>query len=228
MLHNGLSKSDEWPVHCRRRRAAQETTQIHRLARRRGGVSARRARATAVAAGDRISQQLIRSRRSRDFLRGFHHGLKDAGYVEGENVAVAYRWAENQIDRLPELAAELVRSRVAVIAASGGPASASAAKATAVDPRRLYGCRPRSGQTWSGHEPRPAGRQPHWRQFLLPGLAAKRLELLRALAPNNRALAMLLNPAETAIAAANLRDVEAVGPRVLVPLANPRPQRQHH
>jgi putative ABC transport system substrate-binding protein len=66
-----------------------------------------------------------------DVLRGFHRGLKDTGYVEGENVAVAYRWAGNQIDRLPELTAELVRRRVAVIAASGSPASAAAAKATA-------------------------------------------------------------------------------------------------
>src|SRR6516225_7484787 len=51
-----------------------------------------------------------------DRLRAFHRGLKDIGFVEGENVAVVYRWAENQFDRLPELAAELVRRRVAVIA----------------------------------------------------------------------------------------------------------------
>src|SRR6516164_359377 len=51
-----------------------------------------------------------------DRLRGFHRGLKDAGYVDGENVAVVYRWAEGQNDRLPELAAELVRRQVSVIA----------------------------------------------------------------------------------------------------------------
>jgi len=54
-------------------------------------------------------------------LRGFRQGLKDTGYVEGENVTIEYRWAENQVDRLPALAAELVRRRVAVVTAAGGP-----------------------------------------------------------------------------------------------------------
>src|SRR4051794_19634477 len=64
-----------------------------------------------------------------DRLRGFCQGLRDTGYVEGENVAVEYRWAENRLDRLPELVADLVRRRVAVIAAPGGFGVASAAKA---------------------------------------------------------------------------------------------------
>jgi putative tryptophan/tyrosine transport system substrate-binding protein len=62
-------------------------------------------------------------------LRALRQGLKDTGVVEGENVLIGYRWAENQIDRLPARAADLARRRVAVIAVPGGPDSALAAKA---------------------------------------------------------------------------------------------------
>src|SRR5215470_3523374 len=64
-----------------------------------------------------------------DHLRAFRQGLKDTGYVEGENVAIVYRWADTQLDRLPALAADLVSRRIAVIVTVEGPPSAFAAKA---------------------------------------------------------------------------------------------------
>src|SRR5258708_39943309 len=64
-----------------------------------------------------------------DRLRAFRQGLKEIGFIEGENLAVEYRWAENQFDRMPALAAELVRRQVAVIVATGGSVPAVAAKA---------------------------------------------------------------------------------------------------
>ena len=62
-------------------------------------------------------------------LRGFHTGLRDSGYVEGENLAILYRWANNQMDRLPEMAADLVRRKVALIVTGTGTLAALAAKA---------------------------------------------------------------------------------------------------
>ena len=67
-------------------------------------------------------------------LRKFSQGLKEQGFVEGENVAIIYRFADNQADRLPELAAELVRRKVAVIATGGPPATFAAQAATATIP----------------------------------------------------------------------------------------------
>ena len=63
-----------------------------------------------------------------DRLRAFRRGLNDAGYIEGENISVIYRWAENQPDRLPDLAAELAQRQVSVIVTTGGSSSALAAK----------------------------------------------------------------------------------------------------
>ncbi len=142
-----------------------------------------------------------------DRLRGFRQALKEAGYVEGENVAIEYRWAEEQIDRLPALAAELVRRRVAVIATAGGPTAAFAAKAATTtipivfvvneDPVKLglVASLARPGGNLTGIN------------FLSGELVAKRLELLRELVRAVSRLAVLVNPS-TGNAETIVKDLE--------------------
>jgi putative ABC transport system substrate-binding protein len=138
-------------------------------------------------------------------LRAFRQGLKDTGYVERENVAIEYRWAENQVDRLPALAAELVRRQVAVFVTTV-PVAALAAKAAtttipivfivAEDPVRL-------GLVAS--LARPGGNLTGINIFTIE-LAAKRLELLRELVPGAARMAVLVTAAN---AETTVRDVEA-------------------
>ena len=143
-----------------------------------------------------------------DDLRAFRQGFKESGYIEGENVVIDYRWGENQPDRLPAMAADLVRRQVNVIAAASAPASVAAAKATATtpivflvpeDPVRL-------GLVTSLSRP---GGNATGINFFAAELATKRLEFLRAVVPAIKRVAVLLNPAEPTIAAANRRDLEA-------------------
>jgi ABC-type uncharacterized transport system substrate-binding protein len=126
--------------------------------------------------------------------RGFRQGLKDTGYVEGENVTIEYRWADNQIERLPAMAAELVRRQVAVIVATGGGPSALAAKAatTAIpivfniadDPVSLglVASLARPGGNITGVS------------ILSTELTTKRLDLLRELVPGGVSVAVFVNP----------------------------------
>ena len=158
-------------------------------------------------------------------LRGFRQGLKETGYIEGENVTIVYQWAENQVDRLPALAAELARRPVAVIVASGGPGVALRVKATtttipivflaAEDPVRLglVAGLARPGGNLTGIN------------FFSAELVAKRLELLRALVPAATRVAVLVNPVNVANTESTLRDVGTGGSRHGA--ANPGAQRQH-
>ena len=143
-----------------------------------------------------------------DRLRALRQGLKESGYVEGENVAIEYRWGENEPDRLPVLAADLVRRRVNVIAVASAPASLAAAKATTTIP--IVFMVPEDPVTLGlvTSLSRPSGNMTGV-NFFGAELASKRLELLRSLVPTATRVAALINPAEPTIAAANLRDVEA-------------------
>jgi putative ABC transport system substrate-binding protein len=128
----------------------------------------------------------------RDQLVPFYRALKEAGYVEGQTVALEYRWAHNQLDQLPELAADLVRRRVAVIVVPGGGiATALAAKgATATIPIVVAaGYDPiRSGLVASLNRP---GGNVTGISFLTVHLAGKRLEVLRQLLPRATTVAFL-------------------------------------
>jgi putative ABC transport system substrate-binding protein len=143
-----------------------------------------------------------------DRLRGFRQGLGEAGYAEGDNVTILYRWGENKVDRLPELGAELVRRRVAVIIGSGGiPAIMAAKAATATipvlfivseDPVRLGLVKSLA---------RPEGNLTGI-NFFNSELVAKQLELLRELVPKAAAVAVLVNPASPNTFDATLRNIE--------------------
>src|SRR5262245_31679157 len=139
-------------------------------------------------------------------LRAFRQGLKEIGYVEGENVAFEYRWADNQIDRLPTLAAELARRQVSIIAGSTPAVALAVKQATTTipivflvneDPVRL-------GLVASLARP---GGNATGINILASELTAKRLDLLRELVPGVARVAVLVNPTNATSTESTLRDV---------------------
>jgi putative ABC transport system substrate-binding protein len=136
----------------------------------------------------------------------FRRGLQESGYIIGQNVAIEYHWAEQQIDRLPAMAADLVKRHVTVIAAVTTPAVLVAQAATTTIPIVFE----------SGSDPvrlglveslnRPGGNITGVTSLIVE-VAPKRLELLHELLPTAKVMALLLNPADRALAQAQAREV---------------------
>jgi putative tryptophan/tyrosine transport system substrate-binding protein len=141
------------------------------------------------------------------FLAAFRQGLNEAGYTEGKNVAVEFRWAGARYDQLASLAEELVRQNVALIVGVGGPLPAQAARAATTSiPILFVGGDPiKDGLVASLNHP---GSNVTGVVSFLDQLAAKQLGLLRDLVPNAHTVALLVNPNETTTEA-QVRDVQA-------------------
>jgi putative ABC transport system substrate-binding protein len=125
-------------------------------------------------------------------LAAFRQGLSETGYVEGQNVAIEYRWAEGRYDRLPALAADLVGRSVDVIVASGDPAARGAKSATSTIPI-VFTSGDAVGYGFVASLARPGGNLTGL-SFLNPGLNPKRFELLSELVPQAKVIALLVNP----------------------------------
>jgi ABC-type uncharacterized transport system substrate-binding protein len=143
-----------------------------------------------------------------DRLRAFRQGLKDTGHVEGENIAIDYRWAENQLNRLPDLADELVLRDSAVLVTSGGSLPALAAKtATKTIPIIFVAAADPIKAAIVDSLSRPGGNATGI-YFFAADLIAKQLDLLRELIPGATRVAVLVNPADAERATATAREAE--------------------
>ena len=143
-----------------------------------------------------------------DRLRAFHDGLRETGHVQGRNLAIEYRWAEGRNDRLPALAAELVRRQVTVIVATSTPAVLAARTATATIPIVFFVAADPVQLGLVTSLSRPEGNLTGV-VTLNVEVAAKRLELLHELVPTATIVALLVNPSNTALAETTTRQLEA-------------------
>jgi len=141
-------------------------------------------------------------------LRGFHRGLKDAGYIEGENITIVSRWAEDRVDRLPLLAGELVSRSVAVIVAAGVPTAFATKAATTTIPIVFVVGNDPVQLGLVGSLSRPGGNLTGVDVFTSE-LAAKRLEVLRDLLPKATRMGVLVNPADAGASDSQLKEIEA-------------------
>jgi putative ABC transport system substrate-binding protein len=144
-----------------------------------------------------------------DLLRAFRQGLKETGHTEGENVAVEYRWAENQNDRLPALAADLARRQVAVITAPGSTPAAMAAHAATTTIPIVFGIAADPVQLGLVVSmSRPGGNMTGVVTLSLE-VGAKRLELLHEMVPAASTMALLINPTSPALSEPTTKDLQA-------------------
>jgi putative tryptophan/tyrosine transport system substrate-binding protein len=152
-------------------------------------------------------------------LRAFRQGLKESDYVEGENATIVYRWAENHIDRLPEMVADLIRRQVTVIAAMSTVAAVAAKAANTTIPIVFQAAEDPVRLGLVASLARPGGNATGI-NFFIAELTAKRLEFARELVPTAKRVGLLIDPNNTQGTESTLQDVEraarAIGLQILV------------